>query len=374
MITIDTLELKEVIKKFNKLARIDKRAETINFLSDRNSVFAWVTAGVEISIQLVKASGGRETISIDLKSLARFTLNPFLGDSVNLDLPDKKDINRIVITSGKARQTYIKEQNDGTFNPGATSYTLDTDIFKAGLKVIAAASYDETRPIFQAVYIKVNGSANFTAADTFQLFNHTAGENLPELPVMKIHAPYYSLFCSLIKGESTIEIGFSGKETLILRAGNLTFVTENIPGNYPNLSSIIATYNQVKVKYLFNRSEFLKALNWFNLFAVGENRTSPFKIQLTKTTAQLTQNHDGLETSMTIATSGNRNNYITAFQLRFLINALRQFSSDTIEFSCYSASAALYLRGLDESDKFKACIMPMHVLAIQDNKEDQDND
>lgn len=304
------------------------------------------------------------SITIPLKEFSDIIKNLPDNKEINLTLDEN---NKFHIKSGKSKFWVIgtpkneypaipevEHQNSVVLDPLELQNMIEKTAF--------SASTQETRYI-------LNGLLWNNTADKFEIVatdggrlaiaTHTA---LPGSKEFKIIIPTKILneLCRYITiakpgKDSTIKVNVSSNQVSFMM-NETTFISRLIEGNFPNYNQVIPTKKNINFE-VFNKE--LLASTRRSALCAGEFG-SVVKYKLENNNLTVSSNSQNMEFTDEIPVEYNQETFEAAFNPQYIIDVLKNISSEKVSFSFVNASQPVLVEPVGDA-MFKYVIMPVRA-------------
>ncbi|MDI3340383.1 MAG: DNA polymerase III subunit beta [Sphaerobacter sp.] len=247
---------------------------------------------------------------------------------------------------------------------------IDPAVFHEAIgQVVFAAATDDSRPVLAGVLAEFqDATLTLAAADGFRLSVRRcelAGPSREQLAIVVPAKALQELARIISDQQEPIDLAvMPNRSQLLVRAGNIEFLSRLIDGHFPDVRHIIPQSYGTRV--VLNRDEFLAAARRAKLFAQANNDV--VRIQMHPGDGEL---DPGFATiSAQAAETGDNEDYLEArvegpqaqiaFNGRYLTDVLSVMRASEVALEMTSPNAAGVFRPVG-SDDFTHVIMPMVI-------------
>ena len=294
-----------------------------------------------------------------------------LTEFINSLSTDKIDINQeennLIVKTGKTKATFATV-SAADFPPfpqlpeKQKTFPLK-NLKEAILRVVFAASNDETRPILTGVKTTITeGIITLTATDGYRLSiekveltdkKETLSAVLPASSLLEVMRVATELKVEEV-GVGVIE----NKNQIVFTLPNVSIYTRLIDGEFPNIEKIIPT--EFKTKVIVDRELFFQAVKTTSLFA--KNAANIIKIKIGKDKLHLSANTPqvGSDEDIVEAKVDGEETEI-AFNFRFLSDILTNMPDKEVVFETSGSLAPGVFKPAGGKISFLHLIMPVRV-------------
>lgn len=335
----------------------------ILFKSENNQIKILATnleLGISFSLGAKIEKEGEMTIPGKL--LIEF-INSIAADKIEFILEGSN----LILKSGKTQASFTTT-NPADFPPfpnitGNKKILPFNKIKEAILRMVFAASTDETRPVLTGIKTKIsNGKISFASTDGYRLSMEEAifPDNKEEIEVI---LPAQSL-AELVRiaGELNEETAsftiIEGKNQAIFTLPNVSLFTRIIDGKFPEIEKIIP--QSAKTKIIIEKEKFFQSVKTASLFARGAANIVKIKIEkdglwLSANAPQVGEDKDFVEAKV----EGEETEM--AFNYRFLLDLLANFPDKEIIFESSGPLAPGVFKPTTKGSSFLHLIMPVRT-------------
>jgi DNA polymerase-3 subunit beta len=283
------------------------------------------------------------------------------GTSLNLKLEKEN----LLVESGTTKASMatidagefpqIKE-----FEPKEEFEIAGNDLLKSLANVSFCAATEEGRPILTGVLLRSQGSnLEAVATDGYRLgaSKASAKGQLPSI-VVPAKSMLESAKAFANEEDETISLAVNAEGSQArLRSKNLSITTRSLEGSYPNYEAILP--NSFLSEATLDRKELIEAIKLVALFSrdignVVRLETDKKSLQLKANTAQVGE----ADTQLSAKSEGE--NLATAFNSRFLLEALNGLSGKSVTLSFSGVTSAARIQDEGEKDLFYI-VMPVKM-------------
>lgn len=249
---------------------------------------------------------------------------------------------------------------------------LDPELLREIIgQVIFAAATDDSRPALTGANVRFEGQRlTMAAADGYRLSVRSAELSEPVAEEVNIIVPARALSeLARTVADQTESVEFSitaNRSQLLVRAGNIDFVSRLIDGTFPDYRQIIP--KEYLTRTVVDTQEFLSAARRASYFA--RDNAGIVKLSLSPSTSELTPG--GLTIAANAVDVGDNASDLDAsiegkegqiaFNVRYLNEVLSVIKSSQVALETQSPSNPGVLRPVSDQE-FTHVIMPMHLAA-----------
>ncbi|OGF99264.1 DNA polymerase III subunit beta [Candidatus Gottesmanbacteria bacterium RBG_13_37_7] len=231
------------------------------------------------------------------------------------------------------------------------------------LRVVFAASTDETRPVLTGVKVIISGKKmKLIATDGYRMSTEEIG--LPTtLEDFQAILPAQTLIelVRIATETKEEEVGFSiiqKKNQIVFTLTNINLYSRLIEGEFPNVEKIIP--QGFKTKITVQKDDLIQSVKTAALFARGAANIVKIKTEekglwLSANTPQIGENQDFVEAKI------EGENVETAYNYRFLLDILNNFPGDEVVIETSGPLNPGVFRSVSINQSFLHLIMPVRV-------------
>ena len=247
----------------------------------------------------------------------------------------------------------------------ADSLGLDDKMITQALKsVLYCASTDESKQILQGVCITLGDAFEAAATDGHRLSVFAAtGKSAPEGRKIQVVIPSRSLreLTRLIAEQpgETVQLSHA-KGQAVFQVGTQVLTTRLLEGTFPDYRKLVP--GTFKSNVTFDRKALISSLERVAVLAEQHNNVAKASLQGDRACIS-TDAQDIGKGSEEIAITLEGEDLDIAFNVRYLLEALKAFSSEKILMSCNMATTPFILRPLEAEAEQIALVMPVQVRA-----------
>ncbi|MBI4824016.1 MAG: DNA polymerase III subunit beta [Nitrospirae bacterium] len=148
-----------------------------------------------------------------------------------------------------------------------------------------------------------------------------------------------------------------GKNHVLFKVGEITFLARLIEGTYPNYTKVVPTENEKKL--LIDKEAVIKALR--RVAIMSRERSSAVKADISKGMLTLTTSNPDLgEASDEVNIDYKGEDLTIGFNARYLLDALSAISTDKAVFELHDQLSPTLLKE-EGSEAYKCVVMPMRL-------------
>jgi len=243
------------------------------------------------------------------------------------------------------------------------------DLKEAILQVAFAAASADARPVLTGVLLELDPDQNqltLVAVDGFRLAKRVlAFEPAQGIEPFKIVLPARGLreLARIIRGDETIELRVIPSQ-VIFRLPEIEWLSLTLEGQFPDYEQIIPQAYQTRATLL--TVDLLKACKQAEIFAREDSNITRLEVQARGESepaqVAVTGRCDETGSNQTLVdaqVSGEP--LITAYNARFLQEALNAIKSSTVVLETQDATSPGVIRPTEGQDDYVQIIMPMHT-------------
>ena len=313
----------------------------------------------------------------DLSMGIEFTIPASVGTEGVILIPGAKQFKEIVSKLSDGEITIESEENTITLTATSGVYEFQTtspdeypDIpvpenppielysqpLKAGFEsVLYAVSFEETKQLLTGVNIKTkDGYLYFAGTDGHRLSTCVVANDLGELPEVTIPKYAISAMLKMLPNYETDVIHISCDNTGIeFKSGNVRVYSRVLEGAYPRYDQLIPTQFLGVVKV--NRIALLKALDRVSVLIESRNAVVKCSFGMLGI-ATISGESDGskgqeqLTIQPTTELFQGESEYAIAFNVKYLVEALKSFSCTEIALHLNKPTSPVILKPVDEGE------------------------
>lgn len=278
---------------------------------------------------------------------------------INLEINEKS----IIVFQGKNKGEFPLIQTDDF--PEYPNYQnlekqkLEAEFFKKILPlVIFSSSQDDTRPVLTGInFVSKDDVNHIVSTDGFRLSLFLANKEV-NLPSVIIPSYFMNEVTRMVKELKEIYFTYHEKEkvlTFFINDDELS--TRVIDGEYPPYEKVIPV--EKKTTIVLNREDFLKAIKLVSVFA--RDFSNIVILQTEENGLKISPKNADKETNFSFIDAEIKGEKIKiAFNYRFLIDFLNNFSSKKIIIELLRSDAPAVFKGYDVKN-FLHIIMPVRI-------------
>lgn len=318
----------------------------------------------KIDIENPNGSGTSGTICVNAKQIVD-ALREIPEQPLTIDIND--DTKEVVIHYHNGKYTFVGLSGDEYPEPKMLDEKVKqkltisaVDLHNAILGTLFATADDELRPVINGVYFDISkDSVVFVASDGHKLVRLISNIQGNEKASFILPKKGAKIILDLISKESDDVIINFDLNSANFRIGDYTISVRFIEGRYPNYDSVIPKENPYSLE--LNRDVLISILKRVSVF--GDKNSNLVALDITDdlltVTAKDIDYSTASEESTEISYSGK--NMKIGFKSTFLIELLRNISSETINISLSDPTKAALITPTQNSSGFKqtSLIMPM---------------
>lgn len=230
-------------------------------------------------------------------------------------------------------------------------------------KTAFASSIDEGRPVLTGIKLRLDKKGiQFSATDGYRLsiIQEEIGKGFEEEQII-LAAKTLVEVVRIAEEEKQVEIGLSlikDKNQVVFSTTTTQIVTRLIDGEFPNVEKIIPISFKTRVEV--DKEEFLQSVKIASLFARGASNIVKLKIlkngiSVSANTPQVGENQDFIDAKV----EGEEAE--VAFNFRFLLDLLNNFSEKQIVFETTGALNPGVFKPIKKDSTFLHIIMPVRL-------------
>lgn len=233
-------------------------------------------------------------------------------------------------------------------------------------KVLFAAATDETRPVLTTLMLQPqDDSIAFVATDGFRLSEAVKPSKQLDIELDKPLLLPAKIVAEMIKlGNDTqadtlwIDITTQSNQ-IAMKVGEIEFFSKLIDAAYPEYKRIIPT--EFATTITIDSTEFLQAVKLASVFA--KDAGSLIKFQVNPETGEFAVGAQSAalgQNQSTVKVEGEGETITTAFNAKFLLDALNAFSNGSLIIKFKNPLAPMLIQQPDATD-FRHIIMPIKI-------------
>ena len=290
--------------------------------------------------------------------------------STQISIKTVEDLDNIKIKSGKTEFDLIglnpsefpkvlNNESDEQFK----TIVLNKNEFSRCIKqVIFAVSMQETQAVLTGVCFNIeNNILEMASTDGNRLtrVKKELSQNYPEL--INFIVPSKTLsevqrISSIVEDENiTLKIF---KNKIIFEFKDLTFQSRLIEGQYPKYQQLIPENNDKKI--IVDRIELINAIE--RVAIMVNDRTNVIKFNFTSNQLEImADTPEAGKSKDYLDVEYNYNDMLTAFNYKFVLDALKNIDTKNIEIKISDVLAASIFKPEDDKDEYICLIMPVKV-------------
>ncbi len=330
--------------------------------------------GIQTSFDAnVKKSGA---ITIPSKLLSEIVNKLPSETPVSLDVDETSDNISIKSDRGSFNLKGIPSDDypNLPFVENGTSLNIDPSSFLKALKLtIFASSNDDSKQLLTGVNFTFNLKYLESAAtDGHRLAvvlvdnKENEGEKeetFSEEENLSVTIPTRSLreiekLVSLSTSENSIKL-FYDKGQLVFITSNQIITTRTLEGSYPNYSQLIP--DNFSKCFTFNTKKLIEALERIAVLADQQNSVVKIKLEKKDLALVSADAKDIGSANELVPVSFDFDQFDIAFNVRYLLEGLKVFSSQNVIFKCNLPTTPAVLVPEDNIDSFTYLVMPVQV-------------
>ncbi len=365
--TIERAKLKEVLKTVGKAVSSRTTLDILKgiYVEVKKDCVKFVGNDLELGIEGFIQEG------INVTEEGAFVTNfKLLDDIISKRTEDivsfeAKDSKNIKVKSGKAE--YKLKIEDGEQYPKVseieegTTFEVNGDILSDMInKVKVSIGTDETRPVLTGGLIEIrNNKLRVVALNGYHL--SYAYEQIDFEGELKAIIPAKSLIevARAVIGIDNVKISFTSQHCLV-ETGEYRFVTILIDGNFMDYEGIFPT--QYKTKFTVDRNDFKKILECISLVA-KEGKNNSVRMILKSDKVLFRADSEIASAKEEIKTTVEGDNFIVCFNSTYLIDGVKNLSSEKITMEFTTGVNPAIIKPSDEN--FKYLVLPVRIMEGQ---------
>ncbi|MFH1632968.1 MAG: DNA polymerase III subunit beta [Chloroflexota bacterium] len=293
-----------------------------------------------------------------------------MSDRIELSLTAKTETLKVsdAVAKGKVKGISANDFPPARISEGSAIEIAAADLKEAIQQVAFAASSDLGRPVLNGVLIGLddNNTLTLVAVDGFRLSKCTLvpGNTPKDVKPFRVIVPVRSLseLARILRGDETVSMSMLAANNLVVfRTPDIEATSLLIDGEFPDYQQIIPCAHNTQATV--NTSDLLTACKQANIFARDGDYSAMVNIFPTDDDGT-----DRIVISGKSAETGGTNSVVdavvnggavtTAFNVRFLQDALKAVKTPSVVLETMSAQGACVIRPVD-NDTFLQMVMPM---------------
>ena len=320
-----------------------------------------------ISYKIPAQNSGEGAIAISAKKMSELVSKL---TSTQISIKTTEDSDNVRIKSGKAEFDMIclnpsdfpKVINNDKKEECKTIILNKNEFSKCIKQVIFAVSTQETQAVLTGICFNIeNNILEMAATDGNRLtrvkreLNETYSENINFIIPSKTLAEVQRI-SSIVEDENiTLKIY---KNKIIFQFENLVFQSRLIDGVYPKYQQLIPQNNDKKI--IVDRAELINSIDRVSTFV--NDRTGVIKFNFTSNQLEImAETPDAGKSKDYIDIEYNYDDMLTAFNYKYVLDALKNMDSKNIEISISDVLAASIFKPQDDEGNYICLIMPVKV-------------
>ena len=287
------------------------------------------------------------------------------GKDVEFTLFEKNSIKIISDRSDFTLIAYDKTTYPPTnFTTNSNAILFDSKELK---KIIRQTSFacatSESRIVLTSLNFKAkNGTLEIVSTDSFRLAKKQS--KLAEEAEIRANIPSKSLeeFCKILDDDSTYVKMYLENSKALFEYKNIFFMTRLIEGNYPDTSSLfpkdylfVAEFNKNELINAVDRASLFTSLD--NLSIVKFNFCNSKKVEISSNSSEIGK----VVEEIYLLNEINDVNFQIAFSTRYLLEALRSFEKDKINFYFTGEIKPTILKEIND-ESLTQLLLPVRVF------------